>query len=125
MSVEFIQDRVMLTRQNEKEEDYVKVLYMPREKYGDEFNKQLIEASINLLQFVSDLSPNLKSYDSDETQWGIQDNQLHAIKAIAGMLQYLVNSSSWQLKDMKSYDSIELSNRLMFAINLLQPKERK
>lgn len=103
-------------RLKDREPSRLEVLILP------EFNsrrKELLECSANLLcRITNGLSKNCE-YGSDSTEDGLNIEMTHALRELGNLMQYIVNSSSFNNDYVQGYDTMEFERRLDMIKNLL------
>ena len=104
-------------RLKEREPSQLEVLVVPElSKVGR--RKELLECVSNLLcQITNSLSKNCK-YASDVTEDGLNIEMTHALRELGNLMQYIVNSSSFNSDYVKGFDAMEFENRLEAINNL-------
>ncbi len=84
------------------------------------WKKYVVECAIGLMsEIVMDMSPNQKPpYDSNMSTYDIDINMLNQLRHLTGMLQHMVNSTSWHTGTYQPYDKKEFKKRLEQTIIL-------
>lgn len=109
------------------------VLLVPKAVSSVHYNKLLVECCVNMLfECAQSLSKNidLRSMSPDEfaeavtgegreeyvpkrkTEHGIDIEMTHQVREIAGLLQWISNSTSWGDGEYHSFDKAEITRRL-------------
>jgi hypothetical protein len=77
------------------------------------YQKELVSCCVNLLKQCADcLSYNKGGWDSTLSTEGVDIDLTGIIRELSGILQYIVNSSSWRDEVFHNFDKLELSIRL-------------
>lgn len=89
----------------------LEVLVLPELSRKDR-GKELLECTSNLLcQITNGLSKNCK-HGSDVTESGLNIEMTHALRELGNLMQYIVNSYSFNSDYVQEFDAHEFANRL-------------
>lgn len=87
----------------------------------EERTRVILECLCNEIEKQADnASVTRKRYSDPVTESGIHEDIVIFFREIGDLLQYIVNSTSWEKNELKEYDKIELRQRLDFIRSIIK-----
>lgn len=87
----------------------------------EERTRVILECLCNEIEKQADnASVTRKRYSDPVTESGIHEDMVIFFREIGDLLQYIVNSTSWEKNELKEYDKIELRQRLDFIRSMIK-----
>jgi hypothetical protein len=89
------------------------ILAIPKPEKGACYNKIIVECCTNILQqCANSLSKSVTNIGGRKTEHGIDIEMRHQIAEASNVLQWIVNSTSWETGEYEDFDKFEIQQKL-------------